>query len=203
MSVYSPVVNAFGQDTYFDQQGTALAGMLANASDINLVDAAVVGEELDFAVCGRFYPLKVDTSIIRPGVNTEKITSYDDATLSSPPDEWCVVVRNQQVQTNAENESGWESKRMANVLRTSRVGGRIWVEGITGQTAMAQGNFYVVSAVASGEAKVGQLTSDSSITGATLSTKALIGAKMLGATPPDSNGHCLVLIEFHNTDFAS
>ena len=40
--VYTPQ-RGFAQFQYFDQQATALAGMLANASDINLVDSAFVG----------------------------------------------------------------------------------------------------------------------------------------------------------------
>ena len=41
--VYTPQ-RGFAQSQYFDQQATALAGMLANASDINLVDSAFVGK---------------------------------------------------------------------------------------------------------------------------------------------------------------
>ena len=39
--MYGPK-RGFAQSEYFDQQATALAGMLANASDINLTDSAFV-----------------------------------------------------------------------------------------------------------------------------------------------------------------
>ncbi|MEG6502548.1 hypothetical protein, partial [Desulfovibrio sp. 1214_IL3152] len=43
-NTYNPVRNGFAQSSYKDQQGTALAGSLAFASDKNLVDAFIVGD---------------------------------------------------------------------------------------------------------------------------------------------------------------
>ena len=42
MSVYTGSNNGFMQATYVDQQGTALPGDLAYASDVDLIDACVV-----------------------------------------------------------------------------------------------------------------------------------------------------------------
>ena len=42
MSVYTGSNNGFMQAAYVDQQGTALPGDLAYASDVDLIDASVV-----------------------------------------------------------------------------------------------------------------------------------------------------------------
>ena len=44
MSVYTGSNNGFMQAAYVDQQGTALPGDLAYASDVDLIDACVVSK---------------------------------------------------------------------------------------------------------------------------------------------------------------
>ena len=78
--VYTPQ-RGFAQFQYFDQQATALAGMLANASDINLVDSAFVGP-VDATVgltAGIGVMVNPTVRSNRPGLNYDIVMPPDSA----------------------------------------------------------------------------------------------------------------------------
>lgn len=141
--VYTPQ-KGFAQSQYFDQQATALAGMLANASDINLVDSAFVtgadaveGVTAGIAVCA--VPA---TQSNRPGVNFAMVRPmYAEAVGTSVVG---VIVRNQFMRTNANGEACFFNEDMANLLRLTRVGGRIWVQLVGTASTVQNGKVYCV-----------------------------------------------------------
>lgn len=112
MSVYTGSNNGFMQATYVDQQGTALPGDLAYASDVDLIDACVVS-----------MPAGSEGDLLPVGADTTAAQLYG------------VTVRNQQCRTDGNNVSGWGDGDVCNVMRTARVGGRIWVTAGNAATA--------------------------------------------------------------------
>lgn len=186
--MYTPVKNGFGQSIYTDAMGTAFAGQLANASDKNFVDAAVVGESVDFAFCGGVYGLKTDATGVRPGIN-----SYEVVPFGTEGAQACIVVRNQQTETNDDGLCGWSSGTMANVLRFNRVGGRVWCNVYATSAITSASALSVVSAVTTATIPVGTLTTEESITGATLTPIAGLG--IIGTYTPDTNGYSLAVVE--------
>lgn len=186
--MYTPR-KGFAQATYHDQQATALAGMLANASDINLVDAAVVHEGTGFIEAGLVYGLDLDEASIREGVNTLAVCAQADGS------ELCIAVRNQQMDTNANGAAGWDEDRMCDVMRMSRVGGRVWVQAYA-SAAMEPGDLSVISALDGTETakvKVGMITTESEITGATLAKVPQL--KLIGTYAHHADGNILALVE--------
>ncbi len=104
----TPKKNGFVQDGYADFMGRAVAGMLANASDINLTDAVFVGD-LQKVYAGRCYGwdagvLKTVTADIEP-----VIAVFEQGAMDS-------------------DEDGNFKTDVAHVIRSARVGGRVWVE---------------------------------------------------------------------------
>jgi len=91
--VYTPQ-RGFAQFQYFDQQATALAGMLANASDINLVDSAFVGP-VDATVgltAGIGVMVNPTVRSNRPGLNYDIVMPPDSAATD---EQKAAVVRKQ------------------------------------------------------------------------------------------------------------
>ena len=140
--VYTPQ-RGFAQSQYYDQQATALAGMLANASDINLSDAAFVSATgPDGLTAGMAVIAVPATQSNRPGVNYAMVRP--PLTESSGEDIAGIVIRNQWMRTNAKGEACFFQNDMCNILRTSRVGGRIWVRLVGSAQAMQNGKVYCV-----------------------------------------------------------
>jgi hypothetical protein len=102
----TPVKNGFVQTVYADFMGQATNGMLANSSDINLCDSVYTGDIKGYA--GRCYGLKAG-----------KIVSYADGL------EPVVCVFHQQM--NSDDEGNYD-EGTCTVLRSKRIGGRIFVE---------------------------------------------------------------------------
>ena len=127
MSVYTGSNNGFMQSTYVDQQGTALPGDLAYASDVNLIDACVVsmpvGSERDLLPVGVGVVGAYSADASRPGMTSVKVSPVGADTTAAQL--YGVTVRNQQCRTDENNVSGWGDGDVGNVMRTARVGGRI------------------------------------------------------------------------------
>lgn len=186
--MYTPVKNGFGQSIYTDAMGTAFVGQLANASDKNMVDAAIVGEDVDFAFCGGVYGLKMDATGIRPGIN-----SYEIVPFGTEGAQACIVVRNQQTETNDDGLCGWYSGSVANILRVNRVGGRVWCNIYATSAITSASTLSVVSAVTTSTIPVGTLTTEESIDGATLT--AIAGLGVIGSYTPDTDGYVPAVVE--------
>lgn len=102
----TPVKNGFVQTVYADFMGQAVNGMLANASDINLCDTVYTGDIKGYA--GRCY-----------GVKAGKLVVYADG--SEP----VICVFHQQM--NSDDDGNYD-EGTCTVLRSKRIGGRIFVE---------------------------------------------------------------------------
>lgn len=152
--VYTPQ-RGFAQFQYFDQQATALAGMLANASDINLVDSAFVGP-VDATVgltAGIGVMVNPTVRSNRPGLN------YD---IVMPPDQAAtdeafagIVVRNQFMRTNSNGEACYFFEDMANYARRDRAGARIWVQLAQGSTVFGGPVYWIVRDTKNAGLKIG------------------------------------------------
>lgn len=152
--VYTPQ-RGFAQFQYFDQQATALAGMLANASDINLVDSAFVGP-VDATVgltAGIGVMVNPTVRSNRPGLN------YD---IVMPPDNTAtdesfagIVVRNQFMRTNSNGEACYFFEDMANYARRDRAGARIWVQLAQGTTVFGGSVYWIVRDTKNAGLKIG------------------------------------------------
>lgn len=124
-NVYTPKRNAFAQSSYHDQQGTALAGEPAFASDLNLIDSFIVGDVGDNGLEAGLAIVAVPAaSARRPGLNELVVTLPPaDATADKIIG---VVTRNQQMRTNTAGHACWFHQDICNVARSGRSGARIW-----------------------------------------------------------------------------
>ncbi len=139
---YTPVRNGFAQSSYKDQQGTALAGSLAFASDKNLVDAFIVGAVGDNGLeAGLAVIAGAAADVQRVGLNEQIVTL--PATGSTAADIIGVVVRNQQMRSNSAGHACYFGEDLCNVVRAGRSGGRIWVQLADGAQPALDGAVFV------------------------------------------------------------
>ena len=141
--VYTPQ-RGFAQFQYFDQQATALAGMLANASDINLVDSAFVGpvEATVGLTAGIGVMVNPTVRSNRPGLNYDIVMPPDSAATDEAFAG--IVVRNQFMRTNSNGEACYFFEDMANYARRDRAGARIWVQLAQGSTVFGGPVYWIV-----------------------------------------------------------
>ena len=121
--IYHGTKFGFIQSAVYDQMGVALEGRLANASDINLCDGVAAGEDLPVG-CGVVY--SVLAGAIKAGINSEKV-KLPTATATAS-DFGGIVVRTETGHTNTSGVSYTAAGEIATILRSDRVGGRIWVK---------------------------------------------------------------------------
>ena len=141
--MYGPRKHGFAQEQYYDQQATALPGMLANASDINLCDSAFISDTYpDGLTAGTAVCAVPATKSNRPGVNFAMVRPMYPGSTGN--DIAGIVVRNQWMRTNDKGEACFFKEDICNILRTSRVGGRIWVKFVGTETAVQNGKVYCV-----------------------------------------------------------
>lgn len=128
MSAYMGQKMGFVQTNYYDQMATALDGDLAYASDINLVDAAVVDmpalQQDRLLQAGRAVIARYSENAPRPGATSMAVMPPNAATTAQ--DIYAITIRNEQMETDAQGRNGWGNGRVCNVLRKDRVGGRVW-----------------------------------------------------------------------------
>lgn len=152
--VYTPQ-RGFSQFQYFDQQATALAGMLANASDINLVDSAFVGPVDATVGLTAGIGVMVNTTVRsnRPGLNCDILmppgnTATDESFAG-------IVVRNQFMRTNSNGEACYFFEDMANYARRDRAGARVWVQLAHGSTVFGGPVYWIVRDTKNAGLKIG------------------------------------------------
>lgn len=157
----TPIKNGFIQTTYADVFGKAVNGMLAYASDVNLTDGVYVGD-IEKAYAGRCYALK-----------DGKLTTLTDGSTDEP----VIVCFDQSMDSDVDGNFRGD---VAKVLRTKRVGGRVWVE-----VTVASGSTVDDTA----ELKVASTGAFTTSTGVDVSSKV----KVVGTYPVvDSKALCLV-----------
>lgn len=180
--VYTPQ-RGFAQFQYFDQQATALAGMLANASDINLVDSAFVGP-VDATVgltAGIGVMVNPTVRSNRPGLNYDIVMPPDSA--ATDKSFAGIVVRNQFMRTNSNGEACYFFEDMANYARRDRAGARIWVQLAQGSTVFGGPVYWIVRDTKNAGLKIGAFSAapitgtatptPGSLNGGTLSVNAV------------------------------
>lgn len=121
-----PQKHAFGQSEYFDQMTTALPGSRVFASDNHLTDAYIVAPTVDGdgLIAGIGVVANKSADFVRPGINQMQAALPTDA--STADDFEGVVYRTQQMGTNLKGQACAMAGDMCNVMRSARVGGRIW-----------------------------------------------------------------------------
>lgn len=180
--VYTPQ-RGFAQFQYFDQQATALAGMLANASDINLVDSAFVGP-VDATVgltAGIGVMVNPTVRSNRPGLNYDIVMPPDSA--ATDESFAGIVVRNQFMRTNSNGEACYFFEDMANYARRDRAGARVWVQLAQGSTVFGGPVYWIVRDTKNAGLKIGAFSAapitgtatptPGSLNGGTLSVNAI------------------------------
>ena len=124
---YIPVKNGFSQESYLDQQAAYLAGSLAFASDNSLIDSFIVGEVNEHGLeAGLAVIASPAATIFHAGINEEVVGKPQGS--STADDIIGVVVRNQQMGSNAAGHACYFSGDMCNVARTGRSGARVCVQ---------------------------------------------------------------------------
>lgn len=201
-NVFSPS-QGFAQSTYYDQQATAIAGMLANASDYRLTDSLVVrppsgvdgtnGLVAGVGVVVTNQGAAHDTDTQRDGINP--YACWYPVAASTAADVWGIAVRNQQMDSNSSGQACWFPGRMCNVLRLGRVGGRIWVRIAYGSAATTKGSpVYMVTADTAATGKqIGAFTA-AAVSGDTLELPNIIWLGSFTA-PATTTGIALGLVE--------
>lgn len=186
--VYTPQ-RGFAQSQYFDQQATALAGMLANASDINLVDSAFVGEvdPAEGLTAGIGVMVLPTTASNRPGLNYDIVVPPSvDATDDSFAG---IVVRNQFMRTNTKGQACYNFEDMANYARRDRAGARIWVQLEKGTANFGSPVYWIVRDTSSHGLKIGAFSAEA-ISGTATPTSAVLtgGTLVINGVKAISNG---------------
>lgn len=136
------------QATYNDQMASALEGMLANQSDMNLCDSLLVNEA-DGIVCGRGVVETINATALRPGVNDISVALPTGSTAAAALAG--IVIRPFTPMSTLADDARVPDNRVAMVLSTARVGGRIWLRAYGGCTAGATA-FWRVGSAATGNA---------------------------------------------------
>lgn len=199
--MYGPQ-RGFAQSLYVDQQATALAGMLANASDINLVDSAFIGNTdpnlgLMAGVGVQVIPTVASN---RPGLNYDIIMQPLDTATDA--DFAGVMIRNQFMRTNSYGEACFFHQDMGNYCRRERAGARVWVRLEEGETYLGSDVYWIVRDTAGTGKLIGGFSAQE-ITGTATPTPAVLtggtinlnevrvitaGGFDIGATPAKVSG---------------
>lgn len=147
--IYHGTKFGFVQETVTDQIGVALEGRLANASDINLCDGVSAGENIPVGYGVVYSAL---AGALKAGINSEQVKLPTASAQAA--DFGGIVVRTETGHTNTDGVSYTAEKEIATVLRSDRVGGRIWVKA---QSAITKGGdlYWVVADDADAGLKAG------------------------------------------------
>ncbi len=109
---------------YTDQPGEGVPGMLAFASDINLVDAVYIGEDNGIAAGRGVIFEDVDDLVSLQRPNVKAMLPIGTTTA----DEFQgIVVFDERMNSNADGVPGWAKGRVGRILLNKRSGGRIYV----------------------------------------------------------------------------
>jgi len=150
-NIFTPERNAFAQNSYKDQQATALAGHLAFASDKNFVDGYIVGEVgPDGLEAGLACIAGIAPDAQRAGLNEHVVTRPLSTTIAASI--LGIVIRNQQMGTNTAGKACYFAQDTCNVVRGTRSGGRVWVQLVDGaQPEVDEAVFVAVSGTNAGK----------------------------------------------------
>lgn len=135
--IYHGTKFGFVQTSVTDQMGVALEGRLANASDINLCDGISAGEDVPVGY-GVVY--SVLAGALKAGINSEQVKLPTGDSIAA--DFGGIVIRTETGHTDTNGVSYTAQKEIATVLRSDRVGGRVWVKA---QSAINKDLYWVIA----------------------------------------------------------
>lgn len=181
--IYGGVPFGAIQTDFYDQQGTSLDGRLAYASDIDLCDAISVGEAGGIGVG---YGVKIQAVAgNRAGINDQEIVMPDSA--STAADFGGILIRTMAGNTGANGESYMRENSMATVLRSARVGGRVYIRMYDAFTAGNNAYWRIADRIATSDVPAGRLCA-SAITGTgTTPAVAATGTVTFTENPADGD----------------
>lgn len=186
--MYGPQ-RGFAQSQYFDQQATAIPGLLAYASDINLVDSAFVGavDPIYGLLAGTGIMINPTTVSNRPGINYD--VAVPPTVTATDADFAGVVVRNQWMDTNPNGDACIYPDRMCNYARRGRAGSRIWVRLEAGTSTFGAPVYWIVRDTAGTGKTIGSFSAEP-ITGTATPTPAVItgGTLVINSVKAVTNG---------------
>lgn len=132
VGIYQGTKFGFVQSAVYDQMGISQEGRLANASDINLCDGVSVGEFNGIGV-GLGVTFSALADIKKAGINDTKclLPTHDSAEVNFAG----IVVKTDTCRTDEYGRNYVAEQEIASVLRSDRVGGRIWVKAQEALTA--------------------------------------------------------------------
>jgi len=123
---YRGTVGGAVQTSYTDQPGAGVAGMLAFASDINLVDAVHIGEPDGIAAGRGVVYENVDSTLNHSMQRPDVAAKLPE--LGTTIDQFKgILVFDERMNSNSNGIPGWADGRVGRVLRNNRSGGRIYV----------------------------------------------------------------------------
>ena len=134
VGIYQGTKFGFVQTAVYDQMGISQEGRLANASDINLCDGVSVGEANGVGV-GLGVSFAALAGVKKAGINDTKCVL---PTAGTAEDKFAgIVVKTDTCRTDENGRNYIAEAEIASVLRSDRVGGRIWVKAQEALTAGA------------------------------------------------------------------
>lgn len=204
MATYNPQ-RGFAQSVYYDQQATAYAGMPYSSSDYDLIDSLFVtsasGVDANTGLlAGIAVGMQQSAQQLRPGINYQTVKTP----LATAADFYGVTVRNQQMRTNPAGFPCWFDGDVANVMRWTRAGGRIWVLLTNGTTVADTAPYVIVANTTNHNKPIGSF-SGVAISGDTVQlTNTAVFRGVFSA--PDVGGGCAgtpALIELLNSNISA
>lgn len=124
MSTYMGTMFGTIQTKVYDQMATANHAQLANASDYNLCDSISIGQPEGVPLGAGVIVSTIDSH--RAGINSHEALLPTSA--STAADFKGFIVRSAAASTTADMLNIVRAKRMGTILRSERVGGRIWLQ---------------------------------------------------------------------------
>ncbi len=180
-NVYSPDRDGSAQEQYADQMDSAYVGMLAETSDINLVDTFIADPSVspDGLAAGIGVVEVESAHPTRSGVNQSLAAEPGETTTTA--DFAGIIVRNQRMATNAGGLPCAFAGDACNVLRSSRVGGRIWLMLSHGSSSFQSKAYWIVSDKTGHGCRIGSFSAAAIASGDDVDTVELANVRFLGA----------------------
>jgi hypothetical protein len=187
---YYGAAGGAAQVTYQDQPGAGVPGMLAFASDLNLTDSMYVSDAAGVsagkgvkqaAVSDTFSMQEPKISCLLPTGGAETIADFAG-----------IVVFDEGMQSDENGNPGWDTGRMAQILRPVRGGGRIHIKCREAFTAYSSTlNWVIVAGTTNGVAYVPGDFAPAALGGAGAGTSVAITTATV-ITSGAAGGTCIV-----------
>lgn len=154
MGIYQGTKFGFVQSAIYDQMGISQEGRLANASDINLCDGLSVGETNGIGV-GLGVTVAALSGAKKAGINDECVKLPTSSATYA--DFAGILIATDTCRTNEAGRNYIAKEEIGTVLRSKRVGGRVWVKA---QEALTKGQaiYWIVNNATGHSLEIGGFT---------------------------------------------